>query len=355
MQSSITDQVEKPTQPTIVAERCVHSRVTQASCQACVDACPTNAWVMDDESLGIDTELCDGCGLCASVCPQGVINAQPEDWSRTFENRSSVLLACEKAGMARDNVIIPCIHALGLQQLLRLYIGGTRALLVVTGDCGSCIRNMVSGFPVLLTRLNGLLKSRQLSAITLQMTDREHCKPESYIGAHSPVGSTFTRRAFFSKVTTGAMSLHRELAGLVEKSTFIPPGKLLPRNRLSDPVPFAPRIDVTKCNGCDTCVDLCPQQAIESCSDSAEALQYRLNAENCSGCGLCVDVCNQDAVSVDRWKSQVQFLLSLKVYRCVACGAPFHLPAIREHSSELCAVCSRNNHASGLFQVMDQV
>ena len=59
--------------PEILAERCVHSRLETASCQACVDSCPQGAWVLDDASLGINTETCDGCGLCAAACPQAAI------------------------------------------------------------------------------------------------------------------------------------------------------------------------------------------------------------------------------------------------------------------------------------------
>jgi Pyruvate/2-oxoacid:ferredoxin oxidoreductase delta subunit len=59
--------------PEILAERCVHSVLETARCHACVDSCPRDAWVLDDESLGIDTEACDGCGLCAAACPQAAI------------------------------------------------------------------------------------------------------------------------------------------------------------------------------------------------------------------------------------------------------------------------------------------
>ena len=59
--------------PEIIGERCVHAVIEQASCQACVDACPHQAWVLDDDSLGIDLGSCDGCGLCAAACPQAAI------------------------------------------------------------------------------------------------------------------------------------------------------------------------------------------------------------------------------------------------------------------------------------------
>ena len=59
--------------PEVLAERCVHSLIERATCRRCVDACPTEAWVIDDERLGIDPARCDGCGLCAPACPQAAI------------------------------------------------------------------------------------------------------------------------------------------------------------------------------------------------------------------------------------------------------------------------------------------
>jgi len=344
----LSDDGELKTLPTVFAERCVHTQLTQASCRSCVDVCPVKAWVMDDESLGIDTEACDGCGLCASACPQGAIISH-QALPVLSENRTSALFACEKAGVNGTDGIIPCLYTLGLQELLRLYRSGTRRFSVATGDCESCIRNGAVNLPDLLAQLNGLLESRNLATITLQLADREQWNRQLQTFS-KPV---LSRRAFFRKAAASSMTVGMDLAGLTEERAFIPPGKILPRTRQNDVVPFTPRIDATKCNGCDACARLCPQGAIALCG-SGDNLQYRLDAECCTGCAICLDICCQQAVSVDRWRSQVQFILPLTAHQCRACGAPFHLPAVKAGNGDLCAVCLQTNHARNLYQVMEQ-
>ena len=348
----ISHYCEPTTLPTVIAERCVHTQLTQASCRACVDACPVNAWVIDDESLGIDTESCDGCGLCASACPQGAIISH-QALQVLSENRTSALFACEKAGVNGKDGIIPCLHILGLLELLRLYRSGMRHLSIATGDCESCARNSVLHLPDLLERLNGLLESRKLATITLQVLDRKQWNQQAQNAKQTFSGPVFSRRAFFRKAATSSMTVGMDLAGLSEERTFIPPGKILPRTRRNDIVPFAPRIDSTKCNGCNACSKLCPQGAITLYS-SGDNLHYCLDGECCTGCAICLDVCNQQAVSIDHWKSQVQFMLPLTAHQCRACGAPFHLPAVKASSGDLCAVCLQTNHARNLYQVAVQ-
>lgn len=39
-------------------------------CQACADICPTDALVMEDETLVLDDRFCLYCGACQQVCPE---------------------------------------------------------------------------------------------------------------------------------------------------------------------------------------------------------------------------------------------------------------------------------------------
>lgn len=50
-------------------------------------------------------------------------------------------------------------------------------------------------------------------------------------------------------------------------------------------------IDVARCTGCGTCVEVCPVEAIVLVDDKA-----RVDEETCTGCQACVDLCPEEAI-----------------------------------------------------------
>jgi Pyruvate/2-oxoacid:ferredoxin oxidoreductase delta subunit len=309
---------------------------------------------MDDDSLGIDTSLCDGCGLCASVCPQGAIVSQRISSALERAGRSTALFVCDMAGIDGEQATatIPCLHALGLQELLHLYRRGTRHLSVASGDCAACFRAKAVQLWDLVEQLNRLLVERKLDTLSVRVLPAaqwQQCLKETQRGLTEPA---LSRRDFFHRAAKSSIGIAMDIAGPEEEKPFLAPGRQLPRARLSDIVPFVPRIDPQTCSGCNACVRLCPQGAL-SLQTGDDGLHYRLDAEFCTGCAMCSDVCNQGAVNVAHWEPQIQLALPLKAQRCRACGAPFHSPAGQKSAHGLCFVCRETNHARALYQVME--
>lgn len=256
------------------------------------------------------------------------------------------------AGIEDKQGIIPCLHALGLQELLQMYRSGTRHLKVASGDCTSCTRSKALWLSDLVEHLSDMLASRSLATITLQVIPSGQWKQTSERTRQELSGPALSRRSFFRRAAKSSITLGIDIAGLQQEKTFVPPGKQLPRTRLEDIVPFIPGIDPAKCNGCDACGRLCPQGAISLCT-SDDNPHYRLDAELCTGCAICLDVCNQKAVTVCHWRPQIQFSLHLTAQRCRACGAPFHSPAGQKNADGLCFVCTETNHARNLYRVVN--
>ena len=48
----------------------LNTRVCPEGCQACVDACPTDALVYDGEKAVLDARFCLYCGACVNACPE---------------------------------------------------------------------------------------------------------------------------------------------------------------------------------------------------------------------------------------------------------------------------------------------
>jgi NAD-dependent dihydropyrimidine dehydrogenase PreA subunit len=51
------------------------------------------------------------------------------------------------------------------------------------------------------------------------------------------------------------------------------------------------QVDIEKCSGCETCVDVCPNEAISMVSGHAF-----IDQEECLDCGVCFDECPEEAI-----------------------------------------------------------
>lgn len=330
--------------------------LSQAECHACVDACPTQAWILDDNILGLNIEQCDGCGLCVANCPTGALHV-PYPWIiRALGGRKIALFACDKSNRLHNGEPSPCIHSLGLRQLLVLSNFGIEYLLISTGECTDCHRNTGYGLEQQIDEVNKLLAERckPLLKILRRSTRvwNKIYKTDELI-SH---GTLLPRRDF---LRGGGRLLRHQLAVLnplnLPEYQTLPPAQLL-GDTLPQGAhwPHAPALDYNRCNGCDACANLCPTDALKLLRDDNHVINgYRIDPAFCTGCGICETVCNSDAITVSDESVATVGNVDLTEYKCHACGNPFHQPKRSKlPAASLCPVCSHRNHSSNLFQIL---
>lgn len=342
--------------PEVIAERCVHTLAEIASCRACVDVCPQRAWVIDEQMLGIDESRCDGCDLCVAACPQRAIVTRFSPARRTSAVKGMALAHCAHAQVAgAKEALMPCVHAIAIGDLLRLYRDGVRDLITSVGDCAGCARGSAVHLAERIEQINALLAERGQESLTHRRLDATRWL-QLWNQLNEPAAQDrVSRRAFFRNALKGPASrLQEALETLQGEPT--PPGVLLPRGAPTDRLPFVPAIDPARCNGCDACVRLCPHGALVLEEALGAGGAYRIEPEQCTGCALCADVCERQAIGVEPWGRAKSERLALQSHRCAACGVGFHVPRLpgRAPPTELlCPICSHVNHHKNLYQVLD--
>jgi len=354
----IRDYIEQDARhPEINADACVHSYFNRSDCQACVDSCPSQAWLLDDESLGLNTEACDGCGQCIPACPGGALSFEYPWIIRQFKSRTIALFACELSNINNHASSLPCIHILGLRQLLLMYNFGVRHLLLATAECPECERCPTATIQQRLEDLNILLTDRGKPPMKVLRSSGELWDKIFNSDELLSAGSRLSRRDF---LRAEGQQYRRQILmddplNLPECQT-IPPGQLLPVvNKSRVRWPWAPQLDENLCNGCDACMNLCPTDALEFVpGEEHSPPEYHLNPAKCNGCGICEGVCDLKAISVQRLSLSATATIKLSKKLCSACGNHFHFThaAPMKSGQILCRICQKANHRNKLFQVM---
>ena len=343
---------------TIHAAYCAHQRVARATCQACVTACPRQAWQLLDEGLSFDADRCDSCGLCVAACPLEALEIPAPTPIVATDGERTLWLACERAGIPPsdsapgDTGFTPCLHTLTpdwvlhWQQRHRI-----TQLRLASGDCAACDRRPAETLhrrwqPVAerLTRAGQPVPAlvptdaRQWLA-RANRSDQPDPRRRRFLGRllQGPGTPTRdpTRASTMTPLTSGRRHLVRTLATVMGDRTIAPLWQL--------------RLDPDRCTWCMACVKLCPEQALTQHADPDETVDhFTLHAARCTGCTLCLDVCDSQALSLsgpDQPRSPHPQVFELQREICPVCRVTYHRQRpprnAASHESEPCPTCRR--------------
>ncbi len=266
-----------------------------------------------------------------------------------------MLLACEKipeSHSTQADGLVNCVHALSLRDIATLYQAGHRRLLVSTATCEDCSRGSIDYLDQYLTQLNTLLEESAQPGL-----ERINISGEQWLNilrsaVHTGADTSLSRRQFLRKTATEISDYGLDYFDLKsdEQHTPTPIGAFLPAAPDKQVLPYVPKIDTQLCSACDTCVKLCPHQALIMEKLEGDAV-YQINAIHCTACMICVDVCEDEAIHIERNTIALQQLIALNEVTCQTCGVHFH--TLDSQSKPLCPICQKKKHHTALFQMLD--
>lgn len=327
------------TAPVIDPETCSLGRLACSTCSACAAACPHAALTAEDDGLCVEPAACTGCGACLSACPQGAVTL--DGWTEIEVHPAgaspTVALICPR----RSAGFGPCLQALGREALARLWLGGIRQILTLTGSCSDCPDGKGLAIDARIAEMNTLLGTRGLPHLRVAPAQSVPPTMPRLMARRAGNGG---RRAFLGLGSWPARTdgpRARALARLQARG-----------DTSAARLAFAPRIDAQTCTGCDACLRICPEGALTMIKDDRGNLAYGAVSSNCTGCGLCMDICGTDAISLDRLAPTAP-TVALTAFRCRSCRAEVHVPADGPHAGgDVCPVCARTGQHKRLFPVV---
>ncbi len=309
---------------------CVRCKHPDASCDLCMQVCPTDSlWFDDDGALEIKAD-CRKCGLCVAACPTDALV------SSLYGPRMLYDKIC-KAAMENEMVYVTCTRALGHvpheAEIVLPCVGaisgdvwysilceyGNVGIYLPAGICDKCRTTTGEEF---YTEQISLGESWSEETVDLVLRERDlileadHQVERKQFVSNSmkslgmtaskvnPVTAKIARAAEkLSQHSKQIMELQKSLDRLCGAKSAIQKKRVLTNTRQLLLVALANHPETAgnilfdlpyatdKCDGCGECADVCPTSAIDIVEGKATIL-----STHCVTCALCADVCPQGAI-----------------------------------------------------------
>ncbi|MCG6967133.1 MAG: 4Fe-4S binding protein [Chromatiaceae bacterium] len=317
---------------------CAHARSGQNGCRRCIDACPAEAIISIGEQVEVNPNLCQGGGICATVCPTGAMRYAYPGPADTAERVRLLLLSYLDAGGA-DPVIMfiaetdvadlpptpPNLLLVVLEELasvgheiwLAAIAWGARRVLLVDG--GSVPDRARAALDRQIAFSHDLLRGLGLPSDALQAVD-SHAIP---VEQPPDTGITAGDAARFA-----AVDGKRQLAGLALDFLWGRPGTRPDSFAILPGAPYGRiQVDAERCTLCMSCTSVCPAQAVSAGDETPRLVFYEAN---CVQCSICANSCPERAITLEarymadpEQRRQPVVLYEEPPFCCVVCGKPF--------------------------------
>lgn len=327
---------EKPRYFAYDASICAHARAGHTACNRCIAACPAEAITSLAEAIEVNPYLCQGGGVCASVCPTGAIRYNYPAASDTLDRIRTLLQVYQQHGGEQPVIAVIAEHDLatlapipphllpvvveevasvGLDVWLATLAYGARRVLLVEGVAmASRVRNALL---MQLFNAEEILLGLGYADNAIALVDSHElntaCNP--VMPALPP--ATFAGLAEKRRVIYMALD---HLHGHSQAANDIIP--------LSAGAPFgAIEVDSNSCTLCLSCTSVCPSHAVFAGNETPKLV---FNEAQCVQCGICASACPEHAITLaprllaDPELRQRHITLHEEpALCCISCGKPF--------------------------------
>jgi ferredoxin len=338
----LTGTFEKPKYFAYDAAICAHGRSGIKGCTNCIDACPAEAISSLLESVAVNPNLCQGGGICASVCPSGAIRYVYPSVIDTLRSVRTMLQRYREAGGSDPvigfiaeaeadildrrpanllTVVVEEVASIGLDVWLSALAYGAKKILLIDAGAmpGSVTQHLQSQLGTAVSILSGLGYPDTLIQIIKPESMQQQCTPDNRGDANATSFSAATFAGSLEKRRTALLAIDH----LYQHSSAAQPVIALPQQSLFGRIV----VDAGACTLCMSCTSVCPAKAINAGNDIPKLEFHEIN---CVQCGICASACPEQAITLeprliaDAQRRRVAVTLHEDTpFCCISCGKAF--------------------------------
>lgn len=333
--SELTGTFDKPQYFEYDPSRCAHSRNGIIACTRCLDACPAEAIAGNGDGVSVDPFLCQGGGVCASVCPSGAIRyafPRPGD----LLSRIRILLKSYLEAGGLDPVVLLHADEHPPEELLASFPNLLPAAVEEVASVGPEVWFSSLAYGARRVLLHN--PSPGAESVSRGMEAQLATSREILDGMGFPVGAIeWVDDAFspgeqmmppLAPAPHAAMNDKRSAWFLALDHLHAAAGRSRAVINLAAGAPFgAAFVEHKACTLCMACVSACPAKALQ---DGRGEPRLEFIESNCIQCGLCTRTCPENAIWITprlmfdpNARRLPRVLHEEEPFCCVNCGKPF--------------------------------